>query len=298
MGASTGGPRHQVQNRRHQRSITRIRRPHNYGHRSQSGVSCCVKYLVFSFNVIFWIVGFLMIAAGVWAQVEKNNPYTQLNRLSKFYLDPALMLIIIGTLTFAIGFSGCIGALRENTFCLTVYSTLLGLLLLAEVGIAVTGFVSKDWIETELKTRLDDMVILYRDDPDLQTLIDWMQTDWKCCGITKPDDWDMNIYFNSSAKALKSEEAGGVPFSCCVNSLELQNYACGHRVRVGKRNLHDKIYTDGCLPKLQLWFNNNMLYVGVAIFIVGILQFLGICFAQDLRTDIYEQKIKWNRSPH
>lgn len=87
-------------------------------------------------------------------------------------------------------------------------------------------------MEAELKTRLDDMVILYRDDPDLQTLIDWMQTDWKCCGINKPDDWDMNIYFNSSAKALKSEEAGGVPFSCCINSLELQNYACGHRVRI------------------------------------------------------------------
>lgn len=39
-----------------------------------------------------------------------------------------------------------------------MYSTLLGLLLLAEVIIVVLAFVSKDWIETELKTRLDDMV--------------------------------------------------------------------------------------------------------------------------------------------
>lgn len=75
-------------------------------------------------------------------------------------------------------------------------------------------------------------MILYRDDPDLQTLIDWMQTDWHCCGINKPDDWDLNIYFNSTAKALKSEEAGGVPFSCCINGRELENYACGHRVRL------------------------------------------------------------------
>lgn len=89
--------------------------------------------------------------------------------------------------------SGCIGALRENTFFLAIYSSLLGLLLLAELCIVVTGFIrsviclfisprvfSKDWIEAELKTRLDDMVVLYRDDPDLQTLIDWMQTDWHC----------------------------------------------------------------------------------------------------------------------
>lgn len=33
-----------------------------------------------------------------------------------------------------------------------------------------------------------------------------------------------------------------------------------------------RIYTEGCLPKLQLWFNNNLLYVGGAIFIVGIIQ--------------------------
>lgn len=114
-----------------------------------------------------------MLAIGVWAQLEKNNPYSQLNRLSKFYLDPAWVLIIVGTLTFAIGFSGklltimkdvfalssgCIGALRENTFFLAIYSSLLGLLLLAELIIVIVGFISKDWIEAELKTRLDDMV--------------------------------------------------------------------------------------------------------------------------------------------
>ncbi|KAI6190770.1 Tetraspanin 26A [Aphelenchoides bicaudatus] len=264
--------------------------------RSASGISCWVKYLVFGFNIVFWIVGFMMLVIGVWAQLEKNNPYTQLNRLSKFYLDPAWMLIIFGTLTFAIGFSGCIGALRENTFFLAIYSSLLGLLLLAELCVVVLAFISKDWIEAELKTRLDDMVILYREDPDLQTLIDWIQTDWHCCGINKPDDWNMNIYFNASAKALKSEEAGGVPFSCCIDSLELQNYACGHRARlVDQQSLNARIYTEGCLPKLQLWINNNLLYVGGAIFIIGIIQFLGICFAQDLRTDIFEQRAKWTR---
>jgi len=294
--AATGRMRNVPSTRRQQRSTSHLRNRYYSDLRSASGVSCCVKYLVFGFNILFWIVGFMMLAVGVWAQLEKNNPYTQLNRLSKFYLDPAWMLIIIGALTFAIGFSGCIGALRENTFFLAIYSSLLGLLLLAELVMVVVAFISKDWIEAELKTRLDDMVVLYRDDPDLQTLIDWMQTDWHCCGINKPDDWDMNIYFNASAKALKSEEAGGVPFSCCVDSLELQNYACGHRARVlDLQHVSHRIYTEGCLPKLQLWFNNNLLYVGGAIFIVGIIQFLGICFAQDLRTDIFEQKAKWSR---
>ncbi|KAI6197891.1 hypothetical protein M3Y94_01279100 [Aphelenchoides besseyi] len=299
MGGTTAATRmRSVPNNRrpHHRQSSQLRQRYYTDFRSPSGVSCCVKYLVFGFNIIFWILGFLCLAVGCWAQLEKNNPYTQLNRLSKFYLDPAWMLIIIGALTFAIGFSGCIGALRENTACLAIYSSLLGLLLLAELIIFVVGVISKDWIETELKTRLDDMVILYRDDPDLQTLIDWMQTDWHCCGINKPDDWDKNIYFNSSAKALKSEEAGGVPFSCCVNSLELQNYACGHRARImDPQQINNLIYTEGCLPKLQLWINNNLIWVGGAILFVGVIQFLGICFAQDLRTQVFELRAKGAR---
>uniref|UniRef100_A0AC34PUE7 Tetraspanin n=1 Tax=Panagrolaimus sp. JU765 TaxID=591449 RepID=A0AC34PUE7_9BILA len=262
----------------------------------ETEISCCVKYTVFGFNVVFWIIGFLMLAVGVWAQLEKNNPYSQLNRLSKFYLDPALLLSVIGLFTFVVGFSGCLGALRENTTFLALYSTLLGLLLLAELIIVILAFVSKDWIETELKTRLDDMIILYRDDPDLQALIDWMQTDWKCCGINRPDDWDMNIYFNKSATSLKSEEAGGVPFSCCINGRDLENFACGHNVRVKHaKDMNHLIFIEGCLPKLQQWLNNNFVYVGTSIFIVAIIQFLGICFAQDLKSDIFAQRAKWSR---
>ena len=124
------------------------------------------------------IIGFCLLAVGVWAQLEKN-PYSQLShQISKFYLDPAWLLIIVGGVTFVLGFSGCIGALRENTCLLALYSTLLGVLLLTELAVAVLGFVSKDWVQGELEGRLDDMIVLYRDDPDLQTLIDSIQGEW------------------------------------------------------------------------------------------------------------------------
>jgi hypothetical protein len=103
-----------------------------------------------------------------------------------------------------------------------------------------------------------------------------MQADWHCCGITKADDWDHNIYFNSSSSAFRSPEAGGVPFSCCVHSASadgLANLFCGHGVRLGSRTtLADAIYTDGCLPKLQSWLNNNVLYVSVALVVVATVQ--------------------------
>lgn len=63
-----------------------------------------------------------------------------------------------------------------------------------------------------------------------------MQSDWKCCGINKPDDWDMNIYFNSTSRDINSVEAAGVPFSCCLPAHKyreegLPNSNCGYAVR-------------------------------------------------------------------
>jgi len=267
---------------------------HRHSRRSESEVSCCVKYLVFGFNVIFWIIGLTVLLVGIWAQAEKN-PFSQLGtRLSRFYMDPAWILIMVGFVTFIIGFSGCVGALRENTCLLACYSALVGILLLVELTFGILGFVFKDWVKQQLESELDEMIVSYRDDPDLQSVIDWIQMDWlNCCGIHGPSDWDMNIYFNSSSEALGSPEAGGVPFSCCIQNGGFINYYCGHGVR--KKNYVGvaKFYSTGCLPRVQEWFSKNMVVVGSIAVAVAVLEILGICFAQNLRSDIFAQRARW-----
>lgn len=74
----------------------------------------------------------------------------------------------------------------------------------------------------------------YREDPDQQNLIDWIQEDWlQCCGVDGPKDWDSNNYFNCSSGAIGSREACGVPFSCCRSSPGeiIRNKQCGYDVR-------------------------------------------------------------------
>lgn len=73
----------------------------------------------------------------------------------------------------------------------------------------------------------------YRDDPDLQNLVDWVQKDWlKCCGVNDYNDWDRNEYFNCSSP---SREACGVPFSCCKvdksSKYFMTNKQCGYDLR-------------------------------------------------------------------
>ncbi|XP_077286434.1 tetraspanin 26A isoform X4 [Arctopsyche grandis] len=199
--------------------------------RDSSEVSCCLKYLIFGFNVLFWLLGLGILAVGVWAWTEKDT-FNNLSKLTNIALDPAFILICVGTMTFIIGFTGCVGALRENTCLLACYAVFLALLLLSEMTVGILGFVFKDWIKQQATGGFQAFITHYREDPDQQNLIDWIQEDWlQCCGIEGPRDWDRNAYFNCSSLSVGSREACGVPFSCCRRREAVRNKQCGYDVR-------------------------------------------------------------------
>jgi len=261
--------------------------------RTESEVSCCLKYLIFGFNVIFWILGLLVLGVGFWAWSEKET-LSNLSRLTRVALDPAFFLVLIGTLTFVIGFTGCVGALRENTFLLAAYAVFLTALLLCEISAGVLGFVFKDWIKSEATSGFQSFIVSYREDPDQQNLIDWIQERWlQCCGIESPRDWDKNVYFNCNSTA---RESCGVPFSCCKHqSLWIRNTQCGYDVRKPEYNLDASkvIYETGCLNSAEEWLDVNTVSVASFVVAIAFLQILGIAFAQNLRADVRAQRSKW-----
>lgn len=65
---------------------------------------------------------------------------------------------------------------------------LLILLLLLEIGLGVLTFILKDkgWIKNQASNGLRNFILHYREDPDQQNLIDYIQTNWECCGIDTP----------------------------------------------------------------------------------------------------------------
>ncbi|XP_074116251.1 tetraspanin 26A isoform X1 [Cotesia typhae] len=267
--------------------------------RDTSEVSCCLKYVIFGFNVLFWWLGLGIMAVGVWAWKEKET-FSNLSQLTNVALDPAFILILVGTVTSVIGFTGCVGALRENTCLLATYAIFLGTLLLLEMTIGVLGFIFKDWIKSQATGGFQAFIIHYRDDPDQQNLIDWIQEDWlQCCGIEGPKDWDRNNYFNCSSSEIGSSEACGVPFSCCkrepnVRSEITKNKQCGYNVRKPGNTSDVSIYEKGCIQAGEEWMEKNLLVIATTAIITAFAQILGICFAQNLRADIFAQKAKWH----
>lgn len=257
-------------------------------HKGQE-VSCFIKYSIFGFNIIFWLVGVAFLAIGLWAWSEKGvlSNISSITNMSG--LDPVWLFLVVGFVMFILGFAGCIGALRENTLLLKFFSVFLGIIFFLELTAGVLAFVFKDGIKEQLNEFIKKNIKAYRDDIDLQNLIDFTQSYWECCGLKNPDDWDQNIYFNCT-KENHSREKCGVPFSCCLKNLtgDVINTQCGYDVRNETKKNERKQYinVEGCERQFETWLQNNLTLVAGIFVGIALLQIFGICLAQSLMSDI------------
>ncbi|PWA30222.1 hypothetical protein CCH79_00014923 [Gambusia affinis] len=76
------------------------------------GCICCVKYMLFLFNLFFWLGGCGLLGVGVWLSVSQGSFAT----LSPSFpaLSAANLIITLGTVVMVTGFLGCLGAIKEN----------------------------------------------------------------------------------------------------------------------------------------------------------------------------------------
>lgn len=107
--------------------------PHHFTYVSQ-----CVKYMIFLLNFVFWLFGGLLLGIGIYAfkdKWEEANGWVRLETIYDVIFNISLVMIIAGMVIFLVSFSGCLGALRENTFLLKLYSMCLLLFFLMEMAI-------------------------------------------------------------------------------------------------------------------------------------------------------------------
>uniref|UniRef100_A0A4X2K2E2 Tetraspanin n=1 Tax=Vombatus ursinus TaxID=29139 RepID=A0A4X2K2E2_VOMUR len=227
-----------------------------------SFVSPVVKYLLFFFNMLFWVISMVLVAIGVYARLMKHAEAAMAYRA----VDPAILLIVVGILMFLITFCGCIGSLRENICLLQT----------------ARGKVSEI---------INNAIVHYRDDLDLQNLIDFGQNEFHCCGGISYKDWSQNMYFNCT-EDNPSRERCSVPFSCCLHksSQTVINTMCGQGAQALDYLESSKvIYTNGCIDKLVNWIHSNLFLIGGVALGLAIPQLVGILLSQILINQIKDQ---------
>ncbi|XP_030796155.1 tetraspanin-14 isoform X3 [Rhinopithecus roxellana] len=234
----------------------------HYYRYSNAKVSCWYKYLLFSYNIIFWLAGVVFLGVGLWAWSEKGV-LSDLTKVTRMHgIDPVVLVLM---------------------FCGTIV-----LIFFLELAVAVLAFLFQDWVRDRFREFFESNIKSYRDDIDLQNLIDSLQKANQCCGAYGPEDWDLNVYFNCSG-ASYSREKCGVPFSCCVPdpAQKVVNTQCGYDVRIQLKSKWDEsIFTKGCIQALESWLPRNI-YIVAGIFIaISLLQIFGIFLARTLISDI------------
>ncbi|XP_014878887.1 tetraspanin-33 isoform X3 [Poecilia latipinna] len=200
-------------------------------------------------------------------------------------VDPALLLIVVGLLMFLITFLGCFGALRNATCLLKMFLSILAVVLVLQVAAGAVTYVltdlvtehhelnaerqrsgvNSDAVQVMERTEMLMMkaVVRYREDRDLENAIDFVQKKFQCCGVENYKDWSRNVYFECS-ESNPSLEVCGVPFSCCVHlqNQTVLNTMCGYGMQQQQEAAaRQHIFTPGCLQRIVLWAQKNLLLV-------------------------------------
>ncbi|KAF7229463.1 tetraspanin-9-like, partial [Nothobranchius furzeri] len=167
------------------------------------GCICCVKYMLFLFNLLFWLGGCGLLGVGLWLSVSQGSFAT----LSPSFpsLSAANLIITLGTVVMVTGFLGCLGAIKENKCLLLSFFIVLLIILLAELILLILFFVYTDKVGENARRDLREGLLLFNTDNNAGLRDAWntIQRDWKCCGVVNQHDWHTALHENV------------LPDSCC-----------------------------------------------------------------------------------
>ncbi|XP_034021548.1 tetraspanin-33-like [Thalassophryne amazonica] len=120
--------------------------------------------------VFLQVISGVLTAVGVYAKIAKEKDV-----VDTITVDPALLLITVGSLMFLITFLGCFGALRNTTCLLKMFLGILAAVLLLQVAAGVVCYVFTDMVMERTERLIMRTIVRYREDPDLQNAIDFIQ---------------------------------------------------------------------------------------------------------------------------
>ncbi|XP_034969494.2 tetraspanin-9 isoform X2 [Zootoca vivipara] len=237
------------------------------------GCLCCLKYMMFLFNLIFWLCGCGLLGVGIWLSVSQGNFATFSPSFPS--LSAANLVIAIGTIIMVTGFLGCLGAIKENKCLLLSFFIVLLIILLAELILLILFFVYMDKVNENAKQDLKEGLKLYNTDNNVGLKNAWniIQAEMHCCGVTDYKDWYLVLGENT------------VPDRCCIENSE----DCGRNST--NMNL---VWKTGCYEKVKMWFDDNKHILGTVGMCILIMQILGMAFSMTLFQQIHRTGKKYD----
>jgi CD63 antigen len=126
-----------------------------------------MKTFLFVVNLIFFLVGLGLIGAGSYVAATLSDFEGAFSEGFTFAIGIPVVAITLGVFVLIGSAMGCIGAIKENTCLIKTFLVFLTIVILAEIGVAVT-------------------VILYNEDPTIKSNINgYMEEKLTKCQLVK-----------------------------------------------------------------------------------------------------------------
>ncbi|XP_007944712.1 CD82 antigen [Orycteropus afer afer] len=266
--------------------------------------SACIKvtkYFLFLFNLLFFLLGAVILGFGVWILVDRSSFISVLQTSSNWLKVGAYVFIAVGAVTMLMGFLGCIGAVNEVRCLLGLYFAFLLLILIAQVAAGTFFYFKMGEVKQEMGSIVLKLIRSYKGngslEDSLQETWDYVQANVRCCGWVNFYNWTENaelmnhthITYPCSCEDKGTEKDGLVKKGFCEvpsNSTQSGNYP-----------EYWPVYQEGCMERVQAWLQENLgvilgVCVGVAVTeLLGML--LSICLCRHIHSEDYSKVPKY-----
>ncbi|XP_013405080.1 CD63 antigen-like isoform X1 [Lingula anatina] len=231
----------------------------------EGGMSC-VKYLLFAFNLLFFLCGLGLIIAGA-VVLTSFSEYAQFLGEGPFG-SAATYVIIVGVIILIVAFFGCFGAIKENYCMVMTFAALLIIIFIFELAAGIAGFVLKDQVVDVIKTSASKILdeAGTGNTADI-TIFNTIEKDFKCCGVNGFGDWEN-----------KTNKLGGD--GCCISlDSSLNNNRTGCYEYYLNKGDTGKLRNDGCVKAVQEWAERYIYIIGAVGIAWAFIEIMGIVFA-------------------
>lgn len=210
-----------------------------------SGGETCIKYLMFAFNLVFWLAGTAVLAIGLWLRLDqKTKSLFEEPDSSYVFYTGVYILIAAGALIMVVGFLGCCGAIRESPCMLGTFFFFLLIIFAIEVAAGIWGFSNQSQVVNDITGFYTQTYNNYKSNGDehLKETLRVIQAELNCCG---PNG--------------RSEET--------------------NRETCPKGELLEELITKSCPDAIEEVFNSKLHIIGGVGIAIGVIMVFGMIFS-------------------
>ncbi|KJH40400.1 tetraspanin family protein [Dictyocaulus viviparus] len=260
---------------------------------------------------MFQLCGIGILALGVYLFIKDFGEF----KLLDIFLNPAILLGVIGSCVSIVSLIGSLGALRDNIFLLKAFAICVFLCYLVIV-VATFGLFVLFYSDTTDGLSAHSVLVYaiknYHTNRNLAEIVDSLQENLECCGVSSVAqgyrDWNLSYQFNCTT-ANPQPERCGVPFSCCRKSViseaaglsnpllpAMRSLECWQNtLKKRPQDLEHDIYTRGCLQPLRTVFESHAIHIGLAVAVIVIPVCVLVCLTNVLARQIDHQRLLLER---